>query len=107
MAKKLTFEEALQAINEQSGIGADEVQAKALKRFVWVAEWHLPGCLSESFSVLTTKHDAVNEALSMADHPRGMRAELLRYGRSDRTSPNAWAKGAITTIERRQLWTLF
>jgi hypothetical protein len=32
-----------------------------------------------------------------------MRADLQRYGRSDRVAPDAWARGAITTIERRTL----
>jgi hypothetical protein len=32
-----------------------------------------------------------------------MLADLQRYGRSDRTAPDAWARGAITTIERRAL----
>lgn len=108
---KLTFDEALQRINDQRSVHRDDVQARALRRRVWVAEWHLPGCLSESFSVCLTKSDAIECALSMAEGadgaPRGMRADLLRYGRSDRTAPDAWARGAITTIERRQLWTLF
>jgi hypothetical protein len=32
-----------------------------------------------------------------------MLADLRRFGRSDRTAPDAWARGAITTIERRKL----
>ena len=104
---KLTFDEALQRINDQCSVHADDVQARALRRRIWVAEWHLPGCLSESFSVCLTKRDAIESALSMAEGadgaPRGMRADLIRYGRSDRTAPDAWARGAITTIERRAL----
>ena len=104
---KLTFDEALQRINDQCSVHSADVQAAALRRHVWVAEWHLPGCLSESFSVCTTKSDAIECALSMAEGengaPRGMRADLQRYGRSDRTAPDAWARGAITTIERRML----
>ena len=104
---KLTFDEALQRINDQCSVHADDVQARALRRRIWVAEWHLPGCLSESFSVCTTKSDAIECALSMAEGengaPRGMRADLQRSGWSDRTAPDAWARGAITTIERRML----
>lgn len=104
---KLSFYEALQAINDGQSLNYQDVQARALRRMVWVAEWHLPGCLSESFSVCTTKRDAIECALSMAEGelgaPRGMRADLQRYGRSDRTAPDAWAHGAITTIERRTL----
>ena len=104
---KLSFYEALQAINEGQSLSYQDVQARALRRMVWVAEWHIPGCLSESFIVCTTKRDAIERALSMAEGelgaPRGMRADLQRYGRSDRTAPDAWARGAITAIERRTL----
>lgn len=104
---KLTFDEALERINDERSIDIDDVQSRALRRMVWIAEWHLPGCLSESFSVCLTKADAIECALNMADNPRGMLADLKRYGRSDRTSPNAWARGAITTIERRAFSSLF
>jgi len=108
---KLSFYEALQAINDGQSLNYQDVQARALRRMVWVAEWHLPGCLSESFSVCTTKRDAIECALSMAEGelgaPRGMRADLERFGRSDRTPPDGWASQAITTIEKRALSTLF
>lgn len=108
---KLSFYEALQAINEGQSLSYQDVQARALRRMVWVAEWHIPCCLSESFSVCLTKSDAIDCALSMAagadGAPRGMRADLQRYGRSDRTPPDGWASQAITTIEKRALFTLF
>jgi hypothetical protein len=108
---KLTFDEALERLNDQRSISRDDVQARALQRFVWIAEWHLPGCLSESFSVCLTKRDAIECALSMAEGhdgpPRGMRADLQRFGRSDRVHADAWARSAITTVERRKFWTLF
>lgn len=108
---KLSFYEALQAINDGQFLNYQDVQARALRRMVWVAEWHIPGCLSESFSVCTTKRDAIERALSMAEGelgaPRGMRADLERFGQSDRTAPNAWVSRAITTIEKRALSTLF
>lgn len=104
---KLTFDEALQRINDQCSVHRNDVQARALRRRVWIAEWHLPGCLSESFSVCLTKSDAIESALSMAEGaegaPRGMRADLLRYGRSNRTAGDAYVAVAITTIERRTL----
>jgi len=104
---KLSFSDALQAINDERSVHSADVQASALRRHVWIAEWHLPGCISESFSVCLTKRDAIESALSMAEGaegpPRGMLADLQRYGRSDRTAPDAWARGAITTIERRTL----
>lgn len=108
---KLSFYEALQAINDGQSLNYQDVQACALRRMVWVAEWHIPGCLSESFFVCTTKRDAIERALSMAEGelgaPRGMRADLERFGRSDRTAPSAWSSLAITTIEKRALFTLF
>lgn len=108
---KLSFDEALQAINDGQSLNYHDVQARALRRMVWVAEWHIPGCLSESFSVYTTKRDAIECALSMAEGelgaPRGMRADLERFGRSDRTPPDGWASRAITTIEKRALSSLF
>lgn len=112
MAKrKLSFFEALQDIADDRPPMPREVQARALRRHVWVYEWHLPGCISESWGLATTKADAIASALSMAEGsdgpPRGMRADLMRYGRSDRTAPDAWARGAITTIERRRLADLF
>lgn len=104
---KLTFDEALQRINDQCSVHFADVQARALRRRIWVAEWHLPGCLSESFSVCLTKRDAIESALSMAEGtegpPRGMRADLQRYGRSDRTASDLWVCGVITTVERRTL----
>jgi hypothetical protein len=104
---KLTFDEALQNIADERRVSASDVQARALRRFVWIAEWHFPGCLSESSTVCTTKGDAIETALSYAEGaegpPRGMRADLLRSGRSDRTPPDAWARGAITTVERVRL----
>lgn len=108
MAKqKLTFDEALQRIADERYPDASELQSRALSRFVWVYEWHLPGCISESWGVALTKAGAIESALSMAEGaegpPRGMRTDLVRYGQSDRTAPNAWARGAITTIERRTL----
>ena len=111
MPKKLDFYEAMQALADERPLTAEEVQARALARFVWVYEWHFPGCISESWGVVTTKRDAIESALSMAEGaegpPRGMRADLQRYGRSGRTAPDAWARGAITTIERRRLADLF
>lgn len=104
---KLTFDEALQRINDQMPVHSADVQTRALQRRVWIAEWHLPGCLSESMSVCLTKRDAIDCALSMAEGadgaPRGMRADLQRFGRSDRVPPDGMFSQAITTIDRRAL----
>ena len=104
---KLTFDQALDHINDERSISASEVQARALQRYIWIAEWHFPGCLSESRAYCLTKAGAIESALDFASGedgpPRGMLADLQRYGNSDRTAPDAWARGAITTIERVRL----
>lgn len=103
----MTFDEVIERLADDRPVDASDVRADALRRRVWVAEWHLPGCLSESREVCTTKRDALESALSMAEGaegaPRGMRADLLRYGSSDRTSPDAYVRGAITTIKQHAL----
>lgn len=108
---KLNFYDALQRINDQYPVNRDEVQSRALQRHVWVAEWHLPGCLSESFSITTDKRNAIAIALEMASGengpPRGMASDLRKHGRSDRTAPDAWARGAVTTVSRQLLRDCF
>ena len=103
---KLNFGEALEDINDGRYVDSNNVQTRALCRALWVAEWHLPGCLSESQSYCLTKADASESALSMANSPRGMQADLKRYGKSSRVSPDAWARGAITTVYRVTLGDL-
>ena len=108
MAKqKLTFDDVLEIINEERPIDASNVQARALNRYLWVSKWHLPGYMFESRGYLLTKNDAIENCLSMAcgadGPPRGMATDLRTYGRSDRTAPDAWARGAITTIVRVRL----
>lgn len=107
MANKLTFDEALERINDERSIDWRNVQARALSRYLWMSEWHLPGCMSESRGYSLTKEDAIENCLSMASGadgpPRGMLTDLRTNGRSDRTAPDAWARGAISTIERVQL----
>jgi hypothetical protein len=103
---KLTFDEALQAINEERCISPSDVRADALRRVVWVAEWHIPGCLSESRAYLMTKRDAIAEALQMCDNARGAASDLRRYGRTDKVSPDAYVSMATTTIEKHTLSSL-
>ena len=104
---KLTFDEALQRIADQFSVNASDVRADALSRIVWIAEWHIPGCMSESMDVCTSKRDAIESALSMASDengpPRGMLADLKRYGASGRVSAGAYASMATTTIQRCRL----
>ena len=100
---KLTFSEALELIADQRSVSASEVQTRALRQKVWVAEWHIPGCLSESFSVCTTRADAIECALQMCGNVRGAKSDLTRYGRTDRVSPDAYVNMAITTVEKLRL----
>lgn len=105
---KLTFSDALEMLADQRYVNPNNVQARALRRRVWIAEWHLPGCLSESQSVCLTKREAIDCALSMAEDgdgsaPRGMRADLMRYGRSDKQPEGAYVRGAVTTVSRHML----
>jgi len=102
----ISFSEALDAISDERSIDANEVQARALQRAIWVAEWHIPGCLSESFSVCLTRADAIDTALEFCGHVRGAKSDLQRYGRTDRVSPDAYVSMAITTIEKRTLGDL-
>lgn len=88
---KLDFEAALEKIGDDSPVAREDVRAAALRRKVWVAEWHLPGCLSESRSVCLTKDAAIEAACSMAQGedgvPRGMVTALRRDGRFETDSP--------------------
>lgn len=88
---KLTFDEALERIGDERPVDRADIQSRALSRKIWIAEWHIPGCLSESFSVCLTKRDAIETALMMAESedgaPYGMRTALEKYGRFDGRSP--------------------
>lgn len=103
---KLTFDEALERISDGFHVRSSNVLASALQRKVWVAEWHIPGCLSESYSVCTTKAGAIDCALDMCGHVRGARADLMRHGMTDRVAPDAYVSMAITTIEQTTLGDL-
>jgi hypothetical protein len=102
MGQKLTFDDALQLINDERSISADQVSARALSRVLWVAEWHLPGCMSESRAYCLTKRDAIESACQFAEGengaPRGMATALRRFGRFDSQSPMFGT--CINTIER-------
>lgn len=86
---KLTFDEAMERINDQRIVHASDVLASALNRVVWVAEWHYPGCLSESQNYCTSKKDAIASACFYYDDsengiPRGMATSLRKHGRFDK-----------------------
>lgn len=104
-----TYREALERVSDGFPVNRDDVQARALQRTVWVAEWHIPGCLSESFSICLSKADAIDSACSMAEGengiPRGMKTALRKYGRFDTQSPMFGY--CINTIERRKFADMF
>lgn len=106
MACKLNFDDAVSRLSDGFSVCAANVQTRALSRRVWVAEWHIPGCLSESFSVCTRKSDALQTALDMCGNVRGAKSDLRKYGRTDKVSEDAYVRMAITTIERRTLGDL-
>lgn len=84
---KITFNEAMERINDDRRIDSHDVLSSALNRVVWVAEWHIPGCLSESQSYCTSKNAAIESALMYAEdengYPHGMKTALIKYGRFD------------------------
>ena len=87
MTNKLNFEEVLERINDGFYVSRSDVLSTALNRKLWLAEWHLPGCLSESAYYCLTKSDAISAACSMAEDengvPYGMKTALRKYGRFD------------------------
>lgn len=99
---KFTFDDVIERLNDQRSVDAKDVRADALRRMVWVAEWHIPGCLSESWAVCLTKEDAIRCALDWADcddgAPRGMVTALRRSGRFD--SHSDMFGTCVNTIER-------
>ena len=104
---KLTFNDVCEMLLQGNYVDPDTVRADALRRKVWVAEWHIPGCLSESQTLCSTKRAAITAALDMASDengpPWGMRADLERYGRSDKVCAGAYVNMAVTTVSRHQL----
>jgi len=107
---KLTFDEALEALGDGRHLDSADIQARALARVVWVAEWHYPGCLCESFEIHTRKADAVSTALMWADGeegaPRGMKTALSGKG-GGRFDGLAYGAPCITTVYRQTLGDCF
>jgi hypothetical protein len=103
-----TFAEVLEMLGDERFVSPRQVLPGALKRKVWIAEWHIPGCLSESSAICCTKAEAIEQALSFASDadgcpPRGMRADLLKFGSSSKLAANAYVGMATTTISRATL----
>lgn len=107
---KLDFDKAMERLNDERIIHRHEVSARALERKVWVAEWHMPGCLSESRSYCTTKKDAIDAAVDYTHSPgidspprgiyRALRKDGAFYHHTEMFG-NVW-----TTVERMTLGDL-
>ena len=85
MTKKMKFNEVMEKINDGLRVNPANVAAAALRRRVWCVGIGQPGCLFDAFAVCTTKRDAIETALFMADDgengaPRGMVTALKRSG---------------------------
>ncbi len=105
----LDFDEVLEKLGDGMTVKRDEIPLHVLRRAVWVAEWHIPGCLSESWNVTTTKDSAIQSALSMAETengpPRGMKSALRTHGTFLHLTP---LYGSVyTTVKKMQLRDLF
>lgn len=102
---KLNFDEVIEKIGDERSVSRADIRADVLHRKVWIAEWHMPGCLSESFNVCVTKRDAIESALLMAENengaPRGMKTALRKYGRFD--SESEMYGTCINTIHRQTI----
>lgn len=79
---KLTFDEALERINDEQPIERADVTASALRRKVWQSANGNPGCMYDSSGVNMTKADAIASCVQIAgeDEKRGMKAALARDG---------------------------
>lgn len=102
---KLTFDEVMDRLADDRSIDIFEVSQRALQRKVWIAEWHIPGCLSESSSVCLTKNDAIETCLMYADNPHGMKTALRKYGRFD--SQSELYGTCVNTVSRQRLADCF
>ena len=96
----LSFEEVIEKLQEERVVRAEEVPASVRERKIWVAEWHFPGCLSESQAICLSKKEAIDAACSYAedefgDPPRGMKTALRKWERFD---GEAYGAMCVTTI---------
>lgn len=109
----MTFDEAIQALADERRIDRADVLAAALQRKIWVCEWHIPGCLSESHAVCLTKAGAIEQAVSFTgadgsgpiEHKtRGIVTALRTHGQFEHHTE--LFGNVITTIERMTLGEL-
>lgn len=103
--KKLTFDEALQALADERHVKADEVRADALRRYVWLMMYSAPGCLPDYRSVSPTKADAIDSAVFLYadDAPRGFITALRRNGIAP-TDEQGYYRVEVTRVQIRELF---
>jgi hypothetical protein len=82
---KMTYDETLQALNDERCIESTNVQTRALRRKVWVSMNGMGGYMPNSRGVSRTKAQAEESCIDIAgdDAPRGFAAELRRTGSAD------------------------
>jgi hypothetical protein len=82
---KMTYDDAIQALNEERCIDSTDVQARALRRRVWVSMNGMGGYMPNSRGVSRTKAQAEESCIDIAgdDAPRGFISELRRTGSAD------------------------
>lgn len=92
---KLTFEEAIERLNDQREVSSSRVLAKALRRKVWLTQNGLPGCMPNSSNICVTKADAIATCVLIAgdEAPRWFKSALNNIG-------SAWSEGESYTIKR-------
>lgn len=102
---KLNFDDVMELIGNERTVDSKDVLSSALNRTVWIAEWHIPGCISESRQYCTSKKDAIESALMMANDEengnRGMKTNLRKYGRHD--SKTEMYGTVINTVSKYKL----
>lgn len=102
---KLTFDQVMERIADDRPVQRSDVQAAALRRKIWWAEWHIPGCLSESGGACLTKADAIEYLLACAADedgaPRGMATSLRK--RNSFLSESPMYGTCINTVARLTL----
>ena len=79
---KLTYDEALDAINSEQHVDLSRVQPRALRRRVWCMLYSAPGCLPDYRAYCSTRQGAIDTARELYedDAPRGFATRLRKYG---------------------------
>lgn len=100
---KLTYDDVIDAINDERTIKRDDVLLSALTRTVWMSRNGLPGYMPNSQGVNRTKRDAIESCVFIAgdDAPRGFASRLRKYETArDESGESYW-------VERMTIADLF